>query len=89
MYKIEIDENFLSDFKKLLKENKKFENKINTFINEVKEHPETGTGKPEPLKHFKDEIYYSRRISKKHRFVYKIDKENLLITLISCYGHYK
>jgi len=44
--------------------NKKALNKIQTIIQELQEHPTTGTGHPEQLKH---ELlgYWSRRIDKK------------------------
>ncbi len=36
-----------------------------------------------------DENYFSRRITKKHRLIYKVDCEQKVVYLISCYGHYK
>ena len=40
--------------------------KINKLLNELRQHPKTGTGKPEILKHGFHGLY-SRRINKKHR----------------------
>jgi toxin YoeB len=59
--------------------------KINTLLKECLRTPYEGTGKPEALKH---ELsgFWSRRIDMKHRFVYKFEKQNLII--ISCRYHY-
>lgn len=46
-------------------------NRISTIIEELSEHPYTGIGKPERLKH---ELsgYWSRRINRKDRLIYKV-----------------
>lgn len=51
--------------------NKKIFKKINTLIKECQRTPFSGTGKPEPLKH---ELagFWSRRIDKEHRLVYRV-----------------
>ena len=47
-----------------------------------------GKGKPEQLKHYKDPVRFSRRITKSDRLVYSpLEKDELLI--ISCKGHYE
>ena len=45
--------------------------KAQALIEELKEHPRTGTGKPEPLSGDRNG-QWSRRITKKHRLVYEI-----------------
>ena len=45
--------------------------KIQRLLNELIEHPRTGTGQPEMLKHDLHGLF-SRRINRKHRLVYKI-----------------
>ena len=57
------------------------------FIEELCEHPKTGTGHPEPLKG-KPVGRWSREISKKHRLVYRIFDHDVLILVLSSYGHY-
>lgn len=57
------------------------------FIEELREHPKTGTGHLEPLKG-KPEGRWSREISKKHRLVYRIFDQDVLILVLSSYGHY-
>ncbi len=61
--------------------------KINTLINELREHPTYGTGKPEQLKHYKIPTW-SRRISGKHRLVYRIFDDSVIVLLLSAWGHY-
>ena len=46
-----------------------------------------GKGKPEQLKHHKDPICFSRRITKSDRLVYSPLENNILL-IISCKGHY-
>jgi toxin YoeB len=58
---------------------------INRLIKELQRTPFTGLGKPEPLRgNLKG--FWSRRIDKKHRLVYKVSDTE--ITVISCKGHY-
>jgi len=64
---------------------KKIFHKIAELIAETREEPFKGTGKPEPLKH-KFSGYWSRRITKEHRLVYKVTDESIII--ISCKYHY-
>ena len=62
--------------------------KVQRFIEELKEHPKTGTGHPEPLKG-KPEGRWSRQITKKHRLVYRIYEEEVVVLVLSSYGHYE
>ncbi|MBQ9560849.1 MAG: Txe/YoeB family addiction module toxin [Prevotella sp.] len=57
------------------------------LLNEIAEHPRTGTGHPEPLKG-KLEGRWSRKISQKHRLVYRIFDAEIFIEVLSTYGHY-
>ena len=56
-----------------------------SLLEELTEHPLTGTGKPEPLKHSLTGLW-SRRINKEHRLVYEV-KENIVF-ILSVKGHY-
>ena len=58
------------------------------LLAELQEHPTTGTGKPEQLKHYAEPTW-SRRISDKHRLVYRIYDEVVVVFVISAYGHYE
>ena len=57
------------------------------LIQEIQEHPTTGTGKPEPLKGNRSG-QWSRRISQKHRLIYEIREEVVTVLVLSTYGHY-
>ena len=61
--------------------------KLSTILRELVEHPKTGTGKPEPLSGDRAG-QWSRRISQKHRLIYMIDNEKVIVLLLSAYGHY-
>lgn len=61
--------------------------KINDLLNELREHPTVGTGKPEKLKHYEIPTW-SRRISGKHRLVYRIENEKVIVLVLSFWGHY-
>ncbi|MCL1943385.1 MAG: Txe/YoeB family addiction module toxin [Candidatus Azobacteroides sp.] len=67
--------------------NKILVKKIETLIAEIREHPRTGMGKPEQLRYFSEEIW-SRHIDAKHRLIYEIVEDELIIIAISAYGHY-
>ncbi len=60
------------------KVDKKILKRINILINQIKRNPFSGIGEPEPLK-YNWSGYYSRRINKEHRLVYKIVNEDILI----------
>ena len=87
MYKIEYWEQALLDIAKLKKDEPAAYKKVAAFIEELKEHPKTGTGHPEPLKG-KPEGRWSRQISKKHRLVYRIYETEVVVLVIAAYGHY-
>ena len=61
--------------------------KAAALIEELKVHPRTGTGKPEPLS-VDRAGQWSRRISNKHRLVYEIFDTEVHVDVVSAYGHY-
>jgi toxin YoeB len=61
--------------------------KILKLIDELHEHPTTGTGHPEPLSADKSG-QWSRRITEKHRLIYQINETNVIVLVLSAYGHY-
>ena len=73
--------------KLLMNEPKAFQ-KVKAFIEELREHPKTGTGHPEPLKG-KPEGRWSRQITKKHRLVYQIIEQQVIVLILTAYGHYE
>ena len=84
-------ENAWAQYEFIEKNDKSALKKVKGFIKEIirSDNPYEGTGMPEPLK---DDLsgYYSRRIDKKNRFVYRVcefDGQEA-IEILSCYGHY-
>ena len=61
--------------------------KLQQLLNELREHPFLGTGKPELLKHELAGLY-SRRINKKHRLVYSVEEEQVIVYVLSAWSHY-
>jgi toxin YoeB len=60
--------------------------KLFILLNELRETPFTGTGKPEPLKHNLTG-FWSRRINREHRLVYEVFENTVAVH--SAYGHYE
>lgn len=88
MYSIDFTTVALEGLAKLEKSEPKVFAKAVRFIDELKEHPKTGLGHPEPLKG-KPEGRWSREITKKHRLVYRIFEEDILVLVLRSYGHYE
>jgi toxin YoeB len=65
--------------------NKSLLNKIGVLLDELTEHPFTGTGKPETLKHNLSGMW-SRRINKEHRLVYEV--LDTVVVVHHAKGHY-
>lgn len=87
IYKVRLSKAAFDDIKKFRKAgNKPTLEKIDTLLEELKNHPRTGTGKPKPLKHLPG--FYSRRITKKHRLLYSINDREIIVLVISVSGHY-
>jgi toxin YoeB len=83
--RITFSKNAWEDYISWQAEDKKMLRKINELIKEIQRTPFEGIGKPEPLK-FELTGYWSRRIDREHRLVYRVKNEDLLI--YSCRFHY-
>ena len=59
--------------------------KVNILIEDIKLHPYSGLGKPEALR-FELSGYWSRRINREHRLVYKVEGD-VIIIVASCLFH--
>ncbi|SRX76426.1 Txe/YoeB family addiction module toxin [Aequorivita antarctica] len=64
---------------------KTIQNKITKLLKSIEETPFEGIGKPELLK-YELTGFWSRRINKEHRLVYKLNEDT--ITIYSLRGHY-
>lgn len=88
MYEVRYLKEALNDMAKLKRQEPAAFKKAVSLIDELYEHPRTGTGKPEPLSGDKAG-QWSRRITKKHRLVYEIRDAEVIVIVISSYGHYE
>jgi len=59
--------------------------RINTLVKAIKREPSSGIGDPESLKH-NWTGYWSRRIDREHRIVYKVTENTIYIA--QCRYHY-
>lgn len=87
MYKVIITPEAAKDMVRLAHSEPNAFAKVNRFIEELRQHPKTGTGHPEPLRG-KSEGRWSRQITKKHRLVYRIFETEVYVDVLSAYGHY-
>lgn len=61
--------------------------KLKRLLEELQQHPYTGTGNPERLKHELNG-FWSRRINKKNRLLYRVDDIQVIVYIVSVLGHY-
>jgi len=83
--KVEFSEKANNQFKKWRTKDKKIYKKIISLIESIAHNPFQGIGKPEPLKGNLSG-FWSRRINREHRLVYKVQNE--VIYIIQCKYHY-
>ena len=65
---------------------KKIVKKINEIIKDIQKNGNEGLNKSEPLRHGLSG-YWSRRITDRHRFIYKLTENEIVI--IACANYYK
>ena len=75
------------DLRKLKRNEPAAFKKVCLLLNELVEHPKTGTGHPHPLTGDRAGEW-SRSITKKHRLVYEIREQEVRVLVLSAYGHY-
>lgn len=61
--------------------------KLAILLEELAEHPTTGTGQPEEMKHNFSGCW-SRRINSKHRIIYRIVETKVSVVVLYAKGHY-
>jgi len=88
MFTIVFSEEARKDLKELHKKAPLAVSKLSKLLDEIREHPQSGTGQVEQLKGF-DGTVYSRRITQEHRLVYKICEEEVVVLVLSAFGHYR
>ena len=67
--------------------NKSVIRKIEQIFLELSNSPYEGTGNPEALK-YELAGYWSRRINKKDRIIYKVYEDRVVVLVVSAIGHY-
>ena len=88
MYRLVFSESAKKDLVLMQKKAPGAIKKLKSLLVEISEHPTTGTGQVERLKHYQEETW-SRRINREHRIVYRIYEDKIEILIISVYGHYQ
>lgn len=88
MYQLQPTERFNADLDELEKIDKRLLRKVERLLLDIEQHPRTGIGKVERLKHYKEREIYSRRIDKEHRLVYEILEDDTIVILMTAVGHY-
>lgn len=68
--------------------NKPVLKKIAILLTSIEQTPCSGIGKPEQLKH-KFSGYWSRRIDRENRLIYKILEKEKTVKVFSLKGHYE
>lgn len=61
--------------------------KIEQIFLELSKTPFEGTGNPEPLKYHLAG-YWSRRINRKDRIIYRVFEDKVVVLVVSAIGHY-
>ncbi|MFN3758292.1 MAG: Txe/YoeB family addiction module toxin [Algoriphagus aquaeductus] len=88
-YELVFTQKALDGVEKLKKTgNKALLRKLKSLLIELSDHPFSGTGQPEQLKHDLTG-FWSRRLNREHRLVYAVDQKIITVTVISVVGHYK
>ena len=87
MYRIVFSNDAKKDLKELSKKAPQAVKKLSKLLEEIQEHPRTGTGQVEPLKGYDGNVY-SRRITHEHRLVYRIYDEVIEVLVLSTFGRY-
>ncbi|HNT41616.1 MAG TPA: Txe/YoeB family addiction module toxin [Tenuifilaceae bacterium] len=85
MTRITFSRNSWEEYKSWQVDDRLILKKINELIKDIERHPYEGLGKPEPLR-FDLAGFWSRRIDREHRLVYRVIDQEILI--YSCRYHY-
>ncbi len=87
MYSIDYTDKAKEGLAKLYKSEPKSFKKAEKLLDELALHPKTGTGHPEQLKG--DRVgQWSRQITKKHRLIYTINDNTVIVLVLTAFGHY-
>ena len=87
MYELILSDKAKEHLAKLKKNEPSAGRKALKLLNELMEHPTTGTGHPHQLSGDRAG-QWARSITKKHRLVYQIRDLEVLVLVLTAYGHY-
>lgn len=87
MYHLDYTTRAKNDMQRLKQSEPKAFLKLGKLLEELMDHPRTGTGHPGPLTSDRAG-QWSRRITKKHRLVYEIHDTEVVVLVLASYGHY-
>ena len=88
-YTIEKTKQAEKDIAALVKSgNKSLLRKLSDLLVEIAEHPRTGTGQVEQLKHYPYKQTWSRRLNQEYRIVYEIHDDTVVVLVLSLMDHY-
>lgn len=86
MYQIDFSEQAIEELLKLKKSSAATFKKFESLVQELREHPYTGTGHPHQLRHV--DGLWSRRLDKKNRIRYMVKDDVVVVFVVSVMGHY-
>ena len=87
MYSVTITREANSDLARLKKSEPRAYKKAVQLIEELYTNPTMGLGKPEILKYGYNGLY-SRQITQRHKLIYRVNDDTVIVLVISAYGHY-
>jgi toxin YoeB len=87
-YRIEYAKKAETEISGLKKSDVSAYDKLVKLIRELHEHPRTGTGRPELMKHGRFKGLWSRRITTAHRLVYSIHDCEITVSVLSAKRFY-
>lgn len=87
MYRLDYTKQAQEDIARLRRDEPAAHKKLVKLLGELMEHPRTGTGKPKQLSGERAG-QWRRKISDKHRLVYEIHDTEVVVLVLSTWGHY-
>ncbi|MBB1644445.1 Txe/YoeB family addiction module toxin [Sphingobacterium sp. UME9] len=88
-YQIELSVKAQKDLLQIKKRGSKIDmSKVVKLLEELENHPRTGTGLPKPLRNNGDAEIWSRRLNQKDRIIYEIIDSKIIVLVFSFIGHY-
>ena len=88
MYQIVLTETAIEHHNAFVKNgNVKIVNRIEQLLADIAQHPYTGLGKPEALRHALAGLL-SRRINREHRLIYTVDDDRIIVHILAMHSYY-